>query len=78
MLLALAQLGLFMASGPGLAKSRRLLESNGLVADSRLIKAYSNHKSFVLNDGSYDSSGDFRGKKRSNSTHDSKTNPMRN
>ncbi len=54
--------------------SRRLLESDRLVVDGTLIKAWASHKSFVPTD-SDDSDSDFRGTKRSNKTHRSKTDP---
>lgn len=57
-----------------LARSRRLLDSDRLVVDGTLIKAWASHKSFQPKDGD-DDGGDFRGKKRSNQTHESKTDP---
>lgn len=57
-----------------MAKSRRLLESDRLVVDGTLIKAWASHKSFVPTDDD-DSDSDFRGTKRSNKTHRSKTDP---
>lgn len=57
-----------------LAKSRRLLESDRLVVDGTLIKAWASHKSFEPKEGDGDG-GNFKGKKRSNATHESKTDP---
>lgn len=58
-----------------LAQSRRLLSSDRLVVDGTLIKAWASHKSFKANDGSDDNKPNFKGTKRGNSTHSSKTDP---
>jgi transposase len=59
-----------------LAKSRRLLDSDRLVVDGTLIQAWASHKSFRPKDEDDDSTpGDFRGRKRSNKTHQSTTDP---
>ena len=57
-----------------LAGSRRLLSSDRLVVDGTLIKAWASHKSFQPKDGPPESGG-FRGKKRSNQTHASTSDP---
>lgn len=57
-----------------LAQSRRLLQSDRLVVDGTLVKAWASQKSFQPKDGPGDG-GDFRGKKRSNATHESTTDP---
>gem|GEM_PF-2504828 len=57
-----------------LAEKRKLLQNDRLVVDCTLIKAWASHKSFQPKDGPGDG-GDFRGKKRSNQTHESKSDP---
>jgi transposase len=57
-----------------LAQRRHLLQSDRLVVDGTLIKAWASHKSFQPKDGPGDG-GDFRGKKRSNQTHASTSDP---
>jgi transposase len=58
-----------------LAESRRLLSSDRMVVDGTLIKAWASHKSFKARDGSDDDAPNFKGTKRSNKTHQSKTDP---
>ena len=65
------------------AKEARLLSDEHFSVDGTLIRAWASHKSFVLKDGppppSSGSRGnpevDFKGKKRSNDTHASTTDP---
>ena len=58
-----------------IAQSRRLLSSDRLVVDGTTIKAWASMKSFKANDGSEDDKPNFKGSKRSNQTHSSKTDP---
>lgn len=55
------------------AQSKGLLNSDRLVVDGTLIKAWASHKSFKAKDGSDDDKPNFKGTKRSNQTHESKT-----
>lgn len=55
------------------AESKNLLSSDRMVVDGTLIKAYASMKSFKANDGSEDDKPNFKGTKRSNKTHSSKT-----
>ena len=55
------------------AESRGLLNSDRLVVDGTLIKAWASHKSFKAKDGSDDDKPNFKGTKRSNETHASTT-----
>ena len=65
------------------AKVKKLLSSEHFSVDGTLIRAWASHKSFVAKDGAPPpSSGsrgnpevDFKGQKRSNETHQSKTDP---
>lgn len=57
-----------------LAGSRKLLQSDRLVVDGTLIKAWASHKSFQPKDGPPEEGG-FHGKKRSNKTHSSSSDP---
>ena len=57
-----------------LAEMRRLLSSDRMVVDGTLIKAWASHKSFQPKDGPPEG-GNFKGKKRSNKTHESTTDP---
>ena len=65
------------------AKAKGLLSSEHFSADGTLIRAWASHKSFVPKDGAPPpSSGsrgnpevDFKGQKRTNDTHQSKTDP---
>lgn len=58
-----------------LAQSRKLVSSDRLVVDGTQIKAWASMKSFKANDGSEDDKTNFKGTKRSNQTHSSKTDP---
>jgi IS5 family transposase len=58
-----------------LAQSRKLLKSDRLVVDGTQIKAWASMKSFKATDGSEDDKPNFKGTKRSNKTHASKTDP---
>jgi transposase len=58
-----------------IAKSRHLLQSDRLVVDGTLIKAWASHKSFKAKDGSEDDKPNFKGTKRGNKTHESSTDP---
>jgi transposase len=55
------------------AESKRLLASDRLVVDGTLIKAWASMKSFKADDGSEDDKPNFKGTKRSNKTHSSRT-----
>jgi transposase len=57
------------------AEKRGLLNSDRLVVDGTLVKAWASHKSFKANDGSDDDKPDFKRTKRSNKTHTSTTDP---
>jgi transposase len=67
----------------GQAKAKGLLSSEHFSVDGTLIRAWASHKSFVPKDGAPPpSSGsrnnpevDFKGQKRTNDTHESKTDP---
>jgi len=56
-----------------LAESRGFLSSDRLVVDGTLIKAWASMKSFKADDGSEDDLINFKGTKRSNKTHSSRT-----
>jgi IS5 family transposase len=59
-------------------KKTRWLSGEHFSVDGTLIQAWAGHKSFVHKDGSDDDAGGtggFKGKKRSNETHESKTDP---
>jgi transposase len=58
-----------------LAQSRGLLNSDRLVIDGTQIKAWASMKSFKAKDGSEDDKPNFKGTKRSNETHSSRTDP---
>lgn len=60
-----------------MADKRNLISSEHFSVDGSLIDAWASHKSFKQRDGSDDDSdgSDFRGKKRSNDTHQSTTDP---
>ena len=55
------------------AESKGLLNSDRLVVDGTLVKAWASHKSFKAKDGSEDDKPDFKGTKRTNETHASTT-----
>ncbi len=60
------------------AKKKRWLSGEHFSVDGTLIQAWAGHKSFVPKDGDDDDAGGiggFEGKKRSNETHESKTDP---
>ena len=57
------------------AEKRGLLNSDRLVVDGTLVKAWASHKSFKAKDGSDDDKPDFKKTKRSNKTHSSTTDP---
>lgn len=57
------------------AQSKGLLNSDRLVVDGTLVKAWASHKSFKAKDGSDDDKPNFKGTKRSNKTHASTTDP---
>jgi transposase len=62
------------------AKKKRWLSGEHFSVDGTLIQAWASHKSFVHKDGSDDEddaggTGGFKGDKRSNETHESKTDP---
>ncbi|MBB3011278.1 transposase [Cupriavidus alkaliphilus] len=58
-----------------IAQKKNWLSGEHFSVDGTLIQAWAGHKSFVRKDGSDDDSGDFRGSKRSNDTHLSRTDP---
>ena len=60
-----------------LAQKKNWLSGEHFSVDGTLIQAWAGHKSFVRKDGSDrdDDSGDFRGRQRSNDTHQSRTDP---
>jgi len=58
-----------------IAESRKLLRSDRLVVDGTQIKAWASMKSFKARDGSDDDKRNFKGTKRSNKTHESKSDP---
>ena len=55
------------------AECKGLLNSDRLVVDGTLIKAWASHKSFKAKDGSDDDKPNFKGTKRGNETHASTT-----
>jgi len=61
------------------AEKKHWLSGEHFSVDGTLIQAWAGHKSFVAKDGSDDDdaggTGGFKGKKRSNETHESKTDP---
>ena len=58
------------------ARALKLLSDEHFTVDGTLIQAWASHKSFRPKDGSdEDGEGGFRGKKRSNETHSSTTDP---
>ena len=60
------------------AEKKRWLSGEHFSVDGTLIQAWAGHKSFVPKDGDdddADGTGSFKGKKRSNETHESKTDP---
>ena len=59
------------------ANKKHWLSGEHFSVDGTLIQAWAGHKSFVNKDGNDDAggTGSFKGKKRSNETHESKTDP---
>lgn len=58
------------------AKRKHWLSGEHFSVDGTLIQAWAGHKSFVRKDGDDDEGGeDFKGQRRSNETHESKTDP---
>jgi transposase len=58
------------------ADKKKWLSKEHFSVDGTLIQAWAGHKSFVRKDGKDDEDGgDFRGKSRSNETHESSTDP---
>lgn len=59
------------------AENKDWLSGEHFSVDGTLIQAWAGHKSFVRKDGDDDggSGGDFKGQRRSNETHKSKTDP---
>ena len=59
------------------ANKKHWLSGEHFSVDGTLIQAWAGHKSFVNKDGDDDAGGEggFKGKKRSNETHESKTDP---
>ncbi|GAB7546139.1 hypothetical protein CS8_058220 [Cupriavidus sp. 8B] len=59
-----------------IAQKKSWLSGEHFSVDGTLIQAWAGHKSFVREDGEdEDNGGDFKGRKRSNKTHESKTDP---
>lgn len=59
-----------------IAQKKSWLSGEHFSVDGTLIQAWAGHKSFVRKDGEDDDNGgDFKGRKRSNETHESKTDP---
>ncbi len=61
-----------------IAQKKNWLSGEHFSVDGTLIQAWAGHKSFVRKDGSDDDDNDgtnFKGRKRSNETHESKTDP---
>ncbi|MEM5279366.1 IS5/IS1182 family transposase, partial [Cupriavidus taiwanensis] len=60
------------------AQKKNWLSGEHFSVDGTLIQAWAGHKSFVRKDGDDqddDAGGNFKGRKRSNETHESKTDP---
>lgn len=59
-----------------IAQKKSWLSGEHFSVDGTLIQAWAGHKSFVSKDGGDDDNGgDFKGRQRSNETHESKTDP---
>lgn len=58
-----------------LAQAKAHLSDEHFTVDSTLIEAWASQKSFQKKEGGDDQPGEFRGQKRSNQTHASKTDP---
>lgn len=70
--------GLFLSATVEAARSRKLLSSEHFSVDGTLIEAWGSMKSFRPkddDDSDNNGFGDFKGTKRSNDTHESKTDP---
>jgi len=68
----------FLSATVEVARDRRLLSSEHFSVDGTLIEAWASMKSFRPkddDDSDNNGFGDFKGKKRSNETHESKTDP---
>jgi len=63
----------FLGEVVRLAESKNLLSSDRMVVDGTMIKAYASFKSFKADDGSEDDKPNFKGTKRNNKTHSSRT-----
>jgi transposase len=61
--------------GRVLAQAKPHLSDEHFTVDGTLIEAWASQKSFQKKDGGDDEPGQFRGQKRSNDTHESKTDP---
>ncbi len=61
--------------GRVLAQAKPHLSDEHFSVDGTLIEAWASQKSFQKKDGGDDQPGQFRGEKRSNETHESKTDP---
>lgn len=69
---------LFFNEVVAIVQQRNLLSGEHFSVDGTLIQAWAGHKSFVAEDDGQDgdggsTAGDFRGQRRSNDTHESKT-----
>jgi len=58
-----------------LAQAKPYLSDEHFTVDGTLIEAWASQKSFQKKDGGDDEPGQFRGERRSNETHESKTDP---
>ena len=58
-----------------LAEAKPHLSDEHFTVDGTLIEAWASQKSFQKNDGGDDQPGQFRGEKRTNEPHGSKTDP---
>jgi transposase len=67
----------FLAAVVDQARDHGLLSADHFTVDGTLIEAWAGHKSFRPKDGSDDDdeAGNFHGQRRSNQTHESKTDP---
>jgi len=65
----------FLAGVVREARRRRLLSDEHFTVDGTLLEAWASQKSFQPKDGPPSSGGSFRGEKRSNQTHASRTDP---
>jgi len=58
-----------------IAEKKHWLSGEHFSVDGTLIQAWAGHKSFLRKDGSDDDGGNFKGQRRSNETHASRTDP---